>query len=203
MHFRQLYDYDLNLLTEAAELLDKHLDALEEEAKGVTDPDAAGLYDRLEYVTGFGLVACQTYVNNVVGTLRMSEGAIERAKEVGRHLTEAELEESQRRRRERRDQCLVLGPHAKGHSIATIVNAAANYVKHHAEPELNQGTRAVLAGFDFWNAEGGVDGTAAYPIGSLFYDILHPQPPRFRSLLPLLKEWRDAVMACDKAGGWR
>jgi len=54
-------DLVLPLLQETLRLLDRQLDRIESEAHGAPDPDAEGMLDRLEYVTGLGFVACQGY----------------------------------------------------------------------------------------------------------------------------------------------
>lgn len=173
MHYRQLVDYDLQFLEEVTSLLDRKLDALDEEIESHPDPDSFGLFDRSEYTIGLGLVACQNYFTAVMGP----------------------------RDRDGRARCLSLGPrHPRRHSIAEIVNAGANYVKHHPEPLTNRTAIAILDSFGVWKHDRTqVGGRLDYPMGNLLFDVLRPAPPRFSELLRRLEQWRDAVLAHDDA----
>lgn len=173
MHYRQLADYDLQFLEEVTDLLDRKLDALDEEIESHPDPDSFGLFDRAEYTTGLGLVACQNYFTAVMGP----------------------------RDRDGRARCLGLGPrHPGGYSIAEIINAGANYVKHHPEPLTNKTAIAILDSFGVWkNDWTEVGGRLDYPMGNLLFDLLRPARPRFGELLRSLMPWRDAVIAHDEA----
>ena len=61
-----ILDFDLDFLRAAAALVDASLERLDNEANASPDPDALGIYDKVEYITGFGFVACQTYVTAVL-----------------------------------------------------------------------------------------------------------------------------------------
>jgi hypothetical protein len=173
-HIRQLVDYDLQFLDELTALLDRRLDELEREMDGHPDPDAWGFLDSWDATAGLGFVACQNYLTAVVG-----KGS--------------------------KKACLPLGPtHAAGDSIASIVNAGANYVKHHAEarPLDDLHLVAVMHRLNVWewNASQERDGAISYPMGNLLFEALKPAPRRFGELLPLLERWRDAVIEAGLDG---
>jgi hypothetical protein len=92
------------MLDEALATLDSLLSEIEG-ADACEDPDQFGYFDRLEWVAGLGFTACQTYI-----TETRSWFGTERAS-------------------------LSWGPrYGRGdHTIAQVVNAAANYWKHQAE----------------------------------------------------------------------
>ena len=62
---RFLIESDTGFLREAAALVDNRLDKLVRDAKSHPDPVGHGLMDSIEYITGFGFVACQTYATAV------------------------------------------------------------------------------------------------------------------------------------------
>jgi hypothetical protein len=53
-----LDSFDRLCLNDAAAFVDSKLDLLEESARKSADPDSDGIYDRAEYLAGFGFVAC-------------------------------------------------------------------------------------------------------------------------------------------------
>lgn len=158
---------------EVTGLRDRKLDALDEEIESHPDPDSFGLFDRSEYTIGLGLVACQNYLTAVMGP----------------------------RDRDGRARCLGLGPrHPRRHSIAEIINAGANYVKHHPESLTNRTAIAILDSFGVWKHDRTqVGGRLDYPMGNLLFDVLKPARPRFAELLHSLTRWRDAVIANDES----
>ena len=50
-----ILDFDLDFLRAAAVLVDGGLERLQVEARSSPDPDAFGIFDEMEYITGFGL----------------------------------------------------------------------------------------------------------------------------------------------------
>jgi hypothetical protein len=97
-----ILDPDFPLLEEVAVILDAQLDRIAQEAHRSEDPDADGIYDRLEHVTGLGFVACQNYIVSCAGRCRISK-----------------------------QLALQLGPkHRTGQPMAALINGAANYWKH-------------------------------------------------------------------------
>ncbi len=119
MDIRQLCDDDFQFLEEIAQVADARLAALMDDldnAEGGMDPGV--FLDRAEQLVGLGLIACQTYLTEVIG-----EGD-----------------------RVYRERMRGLGPkHPCGHSVADVVNAGANYAKHSPEGPPNPGTTKVLA----------------------------------------------------------
>lgn len=176
-HCRQLCDYDLNFIEEITYLLDRRLDLLGREAAEHNDPDGWGIFDRVEHTIGVGLVVGQNYLTEIIGPTSTA----------------------------RRLRCLALGPslalgprHPLGHSIAEVVNAAANYLKHHAEPLTSKSNIALLQTLGVWKLDPMQEDTKCdYPMGNLFFEMLAPAPDRFSTLVRLLAQWRAAVISVD------
>jgi hypothetical protein len=59
------FDFDYNFLKNAVALVDASLERLDSKADASTDPDAFGIFDEMEYITGLGFVACQTYATAI------------------------------------------------------------------------------------------------------------------------------------------
>lgn len=159
------WDFDLDFLESAAALLDANLEHLEKKTETSPDPDQFGIFDEIEYISGFGLVACQTYMTSIV-----SRAKFEKRK------------------------ALTFGPKYKtGHTIAQIVNSAANYWKHNPEWSFDspitqaKQTLDVLASLNIETKPG------YYPVMNTLYEILVPNPTRFANLIPLLIQWRDSL----------
>jgi hypothetical protein len=157
------HEFNLSFLKEAATLVDSKLQLLELGAEHSEDPDQLGIYDRAEYITGFGLVACQTYIATCVARKRLNKGYL-----------------------------VNIGPrHPCGQSIASLVNALANYWKHSAEwttPLSKEAQRTV----DTISALQ-VDFRASYVMANSLHALLRPNEPRIQQLIPLLKQWRLAL----------
>lgn len=157
-------DFDLRLLEELLALLDRHLARLEQHAAVVADPDAEGFLDSMEQVVGLGFAACQTYL-------------VTRSAFKGASKTDT----------------LDLGPvHRCGQPIVAIVNAAANYWKHHGEWTVTaSGKRArtedVIAALGVSVSE--------YTTSNVLAELLRPLPARFTTLIPFLVQWSDALGA--------
>ena len=159
-----ILDFDLDFLREATALVDGSLARLDRKANSSSDPEAYGVFDQAEYITGFGFVACQTYATAIVS----------------------------RRKLEKR-QALALGPkHCTGRSMLELVNAAANYWKHSPEWSLDEPSVQAKRTLEVI-ATLGVDPSGAYPVANMLYEILTPHPARFVNLLPFLTQWRDAL----------
>jgi hypothetical protein len=155
--------FDRSCLNDAATFVDAKLDLLDIRAKQSADPDAEGIYDRAEYLAGFGIVACQAYITE---SIAMS----------GRN----------------REDALKLGPrHDCGHSIATLVNAMANYWKHAPEwtpllPRRAKSTAELISSL-------GVDIHSSYVVVNALAEVLRPREPRVRHVIPFLSQWRSAL----------
>ncbi len=161
-----ILDFDLDFLKEATALVDGRLEQLERKAEDSPDPDMYGVYDRAEYITGFGFVACQTYAT---GVMSLSKSKVEK-----------------------RD-ALALGPkHRTGLTMIELINAAANHWKHSPEWSLDapaphaQKTLKVIAIL-------GVNSHGSYPVANMLHHILTPHPARFANLIPFLTQWKDAL----------
>ena len=158
------FDFDIDFLRDATNLVDGRLEILDEWAESHPAPEMYGIYDNVEYITGFGFVACQTYI-----TATISHSGIKK-----------------------RD-ALDLGPrHRTGITFAALLNACANHWKHSAEwreQELHRDakkTNEVIA-------ELGVDPDGPYATVNALHSLLTPHPTRFAPVLPFLVQWRDEV----------
>jgi hypothetical protein len=157
-------DFGLDFLEASAALIDPRLERLDSAARTSPDPDAFGIFDQIEYISGFGFVACQTYITEVVNRFKLKK----------------------------RD-ALEFGPkHRTGRSMAHLINSAANHWKHSPEWDLDTPTTQANQTLEVIQSLG-VDVDAAYPVSATLYEILSPLPARFRNLSPYLTEWRDAL----------
>lgn len=157
--------FDLSCLTDAAALVDAKLELLDQRAAQSADPESDGIFDRAEYLAGFGLVACQVYIGEAIS---MS----------GRD----------------RLQALKLGPqHSCGHSIATLVNATANHWKHASEWKDPLTRRARVTADTIEDL--GVDLGASYVAVNALAAIVRPRKHRIRYLIPFLSQWRKSLQS--------
>jgi hypothetical protein len=161
-----IIDFDLDFLNAAVALVDAGLARLDNDARSSPDPDAFGIFDELEYITGFGFVACQTYATAIASRSQL---------------------------RNKKREALALGPrHRTGRSMAQLTNAAANYWKHSPEWSLEAPTAQAEQTIEMISSLG-VDTNASYPIANALHEILTPHPARFANLVPFLTQWRDAL----------
>jgi hypothetical protein len=159
-----IIDFDLDFLQAAAALVDTRLERLDTQAEASPDPDAFGIFDQVEYLTGFGFVACQTYITTIAS-----------------------------RRKLKKPEALALGPkHRTGRSMAQLTNAAANHWKHSAEWSLDALTAQAKQTLEVISSLG-IDTNGSYPVANTLYEILKPHPVRFSNLIPFLTQWRDAL----------
>ena len=161
-----IIDHDLDFLKDAVALVDANLDRLEKRISTHRDPTMFGFFDQVEYITGLGFVACQTYAT---------------AKRSQRTLL--------------KEEALSIGPkHRTGLPMIMLVNAAANYWKHNLEWSLDvpkkPTQRAVSVISDL-----GVNPKSPYPITNTLREVLAPYPARFENLIPFLTQWRDGLSA--------
>jgi hypothetical protein len=155
-------DFDLDLLTELLAAIDYQLDRIELQSEQFPDQDSAGHFDRMEGLVGLGFVACQQYIHATYAQL----GAGSKAK------------------------ALQSPPiHSCGRPVAELINAAANFWKHHDEwPTSNQSHEArIRATIDVLTAS-----SADYVLTNVLHELLRPAPPRFAGLLERLSLWRDS-----------
>jgi hypothetical protein len=162
-----ILDLHLPLGEEVTGVLDRELHRLSVEAAASPDPDAEGIFDRVEYVTGLGFIVCQNYVAACAGSRGCAKSDV-----------------------------LQLGPkHRCGESMVAVVNAAANYWKHHetwgvAGAAPSPRTTEVLAALGIQMTE--------YLATNVLTALLDPLPIRFATLLPFLTKWRDALPRSQK-----
>ena len=160
-------DFDLNFLMGAVALIDANLELLDGKANASPDPDAFGIFDEIEYLTGFGFVACQTYATAVTSWTKF--------------------------RGEKRE-ALALGPkHRTGLSMIQLINAAANHWKHSPEWSLDTPTTQARQTLEVISSLG-VDPNHSYPVANMLHEMLAPDTARFANLIPLLTQWRDILL---------
>lgn len=163
-HFNQIIDYDLDLFVRISDMLDAEVERNYQEASTCPDPDAFGIFDRMEHITGLGFVACQTYLASTYGFLNIEK-----------------------------DFALTLAPYtAQNIPVVTIVNHAANLWKHQDKWALRKSTRdrdRILHAF----AALGYTELGDYPLSNCLAKICAPSDPKFRNLVPFLRQWRDTL----------
>ncbi len=156
-----ILDFDLDFLRAAAALVDASLDQLNGKAHASPDPDAFGIFDEMEYISGLGFVACQTYATAVASRSQLKN---------------------------KKREALALGPrHRTGRSMAQLINAAANHWKHSPEWSLDAPTTQAAQTLEVISSLG-VDTDSSYPVANMLYAILTPHPARFANLIPFLTQ---------------
>ena len=161
-----ILDFDLDFLRSAVSLVDESLERLDGETDASPNPDAFGIFDEVEYITGFGFVACQTYATAAASRSKLKN---------------------------KKREALELGPkHRTGRSMAELINAAANHWKHSPEWSLDAPTTQAKQTLEVISSLG-IDTNGSYPVANMLYEILTPHPARFTNLIPFLKQWRDEL----------
>ena len=152
--------------------IDRDLDRIQ---KGPHEPwdDPGDLQDSYEDRVGLGFFACQNYQSRLIGELR-DNGY--------------------------RARCLAFGPkHRSGYTIASGIHSAANYVRHGYEPLESKDSIACLKAFGVWPPnEAQEDDRYSQPMTTLLETMVEPAPARFSNLLPLVEQWRNALLASDE-----
>lgn len=150
----QLLTIETNLSTELVELIDARLEELTDKWGAPEVAELLGYYDSMEHLTGLGFVACQSYVTAIYGILGVPKR-----------------------------KALRLGPnHGSGSSVATIVNAAANYWKHNHEWHMEKSSKrreAIEAAFD----EVGFPVGTEYPLSGVLTELSVPGGASFRIIM--------------------
>ncbi len=125
--------------------------------------------DNLEYMTGLGFVACQGYLTATMGCVS-DKAAL-----------------------------LACGPkHRTGESMATLVNACANFWKHCDEWPENKLSPAQQRTADRVGCLG-INRESSYPMATALGELVDPQRPRFAGLLDCLTRWRVELHAQQSA----
>jgi len=159
-----MIDFDLSFLREASDLIDSKLRSLKIEAMRDEDPDTNGIFDKAEYITGFGLVACQTYITSRIARSQC-----------------------------RRKRALDIGPrHACGVSIVCLVDALANFWKHNSE--WNEAPSSQAQATIETISKLGLDHQAAYFAANALAVLVRPSKPSVGRLLPFLKQWNELLL---------
>ena len=159
-----LIHYDLELLKELVQLIDRQIEKNCQLCSDVDDPDSLGYFDSAENITGLGFVACQTFMSSVCGNLGVNKG-----------------------------KALASGPsHSSGNTKAQIVNHAANYWKHNNE--WDEGKRdkqreVIEKAFESVGCSVNQD----CPLSGVLYEISLPGQARFQSILGALEVWKDEL----------
>ena len=165
---RTVLDFDLEVLRDLVQLLDRRLEQLDEEVAILPDPDGSGIFDSADYLVGLGLVACQGYLAATYGFLRIGK-----------------------------QEALKKGPmHRSGYTIAELVNHGANFWKHRDEWPVDPnkaGQEHTLAAMAALGC-GGQD----YPLTNLLAAIVLPTHGRLQALLSHLEAWRDALAVSSR-----
>ena len=156
-----LSGFDRGLLVDLLTVIDAEIGKLEDLIARDEDPDGSGLLDRADSLYGLGFVACQQYI-----TSSYRASGLQRYEAVAR------------------------GPMYSSDSYAKVVDAAANFWKHHGEwPESHgweEKTRTVLDRI--------LPSKEAYPMSNVLHELLgKPETLRLSALVPWLEKWRDGL----------
>jgi hypothetical protein len=156
-------DFQLLFLRDAARLVDSRLRELDIVAKRSDDALAESLYDTAEYMTCFGLVACQQFVFYCIAQSHVSN-----------------------------KEALGLGPrHRCGESMVGLINSLANRWKHDAGwgkrlNPLETKTLATLSRF-------GLKRDDPYFTSNALAILLPLHRPRIQRVLPILRQWNQVL----------
>jgi hypothetical protein len=157
-------DYDLQLFVDVATVLDRHISVVSDKSVDVDMADQMGLFDRAEHACGLGFVACQAYLASTYSDLRIVKSA-----------------------------ALSAGPdHRYGGKVTAIINAAANFWKHHHEWEMapgHPGQKRTQESFD----SVGFPVNSEYPLCGVLAELAAPHEARLLALVPVLEAWRDEL----------
>ncbi len=174
-------DFDLDLLRVILTLLDSPLDDLQRRIKLCHDPVSSGLCDQAEYLVGTGFIVCQRYLSSTYGCNGVAK-----------------------------EHALSIGPYHKGgKTLASLLNAAANYWKHESEWPI--ATFEEAAGEKTMVAVSMHDTNALtdharktilaietatswsnYTCANLLFELTGPDF-RLTSLIPILEDWRQQL----------
>jgi len=157
-----LSSLDHGLLIDLLALIDRETDKVDDLIAENPNADWSGAMDRAEALYGLAFVACQQYLNC---SYRFS--GLERCEAVAR------------------------GPmYSPSSSYAQVVDAAANYWKHHGEWDgLGKGERKARAVLDRL-----FPSRKDYPMANVLYVLLgKPAKCRVTDLVPWLEKWRNGL----------
>lgn len=158
-------------LCELLDMLDQKIHEIGLLIRQSNDPDSDGLFDRGEYFIGVGFTICQQYL---VESLIFTD--IDKKDAYG------------------------LGPvHCRGNTYVNLINEAANWWKHESEwwvwfdkdkvPKNCQRTFDTVT--DIATAR-------SYELSQVLAFICGPKNISFKSVVPFLVEWREAVLSTNR-----
>jgi hypothetical protein len=162
----EVYDYDLNMLDDLFHTLDKQWSDVMDASIECPDPDQFGLWDRIEYLAGIGLVACQRYLVCTYPQSRLT----------------------------RTDAFSLPPTYSNGPTIVNLLNAGANYWKHveerhwSAEPSLHKRTVDVIT-------SAGLAVDADYLCSDMLDMITGKASKPFAAVSCMLVDWRTRLIA--------
>lgn len=152
---------ELGNLTKLISAIDGHLSDICAKSIEVEDADSFGYFDSAEHATGLGLVACQTYMATVYGTLGVEK-----------------------------PRALNFGPKLPGGlTKVQVINHAANYWKHNNEWALNRPAARQAAIEQAFESVGFPVGTD-YPLSGVLTELANPYPASLAAVVPILEAWR-------------
>lgn len=152
---------ELGKLAKLVLAIDEHLSDICAKSVEEEEADSLGYFDSAEHATGLGLVACQTYMATVYGTLGMEK-----------------------------HKALSFGPkHPAGLTMVQIINHAANYWKHNNEWTLDRTAARQLAiekAFESVGFPVGID----YPLSGVLTELVSPHPASLAAVVSVLEAWK-------------
>jgi len=152
---------ELGNLAKLITAIDSHLSDVCTRSVEAGDADSFGYFDSAEHATGLGLVACQTYMAAVYGTLGVEKR-----------------------------RALNLGPkHLGGLPKVQIINHAANYWKHNNEWAFDRKAARQLAIEQAFEAVGFPVGTD-YPLSGVLTELANPYPASLTAMVSILEDWK-------------
>jgi hypothetical protein len=159
-------EYDLELLEKMLAVVDEQLDIMEDAFQRMPEYEAFTQFDWAEHITGFGFVACQTYITATHTFLRITK----------------------------RDAMKVGPKHPEsGRPIVAVVNDAANFWKHYPEWSLQKNQKRqdiIRETFETFGFPAGGE----YPLSGILTELTTPGNTRFGTLVVSLRQWRDDLI---------
>ena len=156
---------ELESLIKLISVIDKHLSEICEKSVEVSDADSLGLFDSAEHAVGLGLVACQTYMAAVYGSLQIEKS-----------------------------RAISFGPkHSGGLTKIQIINHAANYWKHNNEWSLDRTVArraAIERAFESIGFPVGTD----YPLSGVLTELAEPNYASLSPIISILEAWKAELI---------
>ena len=149
---------ELGNLAKLVSAIDSHLSDICAKSVEVENADSA------EHATGLGLVACQTYMATVYGTLGVEKRT-----------------------------ALKFGPkHLGGLTKVQVINHAANYWKHNNEWALHRTAARQVAIEQAFESIGFPVGTE-YPLAGVLTELANPYPASLAAVVSILQAWKSEM----------